>query len=480
MEIRLHKINEVYIRVECEDSIKMELTDNFTFLVPGYRFIPSYRNKIWDGKIRLFNPRYSRIYKGLYGEVEKFARKKGYSVVYEDNLDEKDAYSIQESKEFYTSLNLPTHFEHRDFQIESFAHCVKNQRALFVSPTGSGKSLIIYMLLRYYDTKTLIIVDSINLLLQMFADFKEYGYDSASNVHTISAGKDKYSNKTIIVSTWQSASRQPKDWFQQFNLVIGDEAHKYKAKELTKIMESLTDCRFRFGFTGSLDGTHTNKLVLQGLFGPYKQLVTTKQLQDEGTLAQLNIKCITLDYADEEKKLVSNLKYAEEVDFLFKHPKRNKFISNLALSLDGNTLLLFRHIAHGEALYKYLQSKSEHPVYYVSGKVKGDEREQIRKIVNENKRSITVASTGVFSTGTNIPNLSNIIFGSPTKSQILTLQSIGRGLRKTQSKQKCICFDISDNLQHRSKLNFTLKHFAERLKIYIKEQFKYQLYKVRL
>jgi superfamily II DNA or RNA helicase len=459
----------------------MELMEYFTFYVPGYKFMPSYKNRIWDGKIRLFNPRTTQIYKGLIRELESFAQAHQYEIVYHDDLDETEAYSIHEAKEFYNSLNLPSKFETRDFQLESFAYCVKHQRALFVSPTGSGKSLMIYMLLRYYEKKTLIIVDSINLLLQMFSDFAEYGFDSEKNVHTISAGKEKNSEKRIIVSTWQSASRQPRDWFDQFELVIGDEAHKYKAKELTKIMENLTQCKLRFGFTGSLDGTKTNKLVLQGLFGPHHQIVTTKELQDSGTLADLNIKCITLEYSDEDKKQYSKAKYADEIKFLFEHRKRNLFICNLALSLRGNTLLLFRHVeTHGVPLYKYLDQKADIPVYYVSGKVKGEEREEIRKIVDTHENSITVASVGVFSTGTNIPNINNIIQAAPTKSQIMLLQSIGRGLRRTSKKGYCTYFDISDNLSWKSKTNHTFKHFMDRVKIYIQQQFKYKLYKVKL
>lgn len=479
--INIHNHNEVFIRIDAEQHIKMELSEHFTFFVPGYKFMPAYRSRQWDGKIRLFNYRNSLIYKGLIREIEIFAKSNGYEIAYHDNINETTAFSIQEAKEFYASLNLPQHFEQRDFQLESFAYCVKHGRALFVSPTGSGKSLMIYMLLRYYNKKTLIIVDSINLLLQMFSDFAEYGFDSEKYVHTISAGKEKYSDKPIIVSTWQSASRQSKEWFDQFDLVIGDEAHKYKAKELTKIMESLTNCPLRFGFTGSLDGTQTNKLVLQGLFGPHKQIVTTKQLQDDGTLADLSIKCITLDYKDTEKKDICKAKYMDEIDFLCSHKRRNQFICNLALSLNGNTLLLFRRIeTHGDILYQYLKAKADVPVYYVTGSVKGEDREHIRKIVNTHEKSITVASVGVFSTGTNIPNINNIIQAAPTKSQITLLQSIGRGLRKTKTKTKCTYFDISDDLSWKSKTNHTMKHFVERLKIYIQQKFTYKLYKVKL
>ena len=459
----------------------MEIQEYFTFFVPGYRFMPAYRNKMWDGKIRLFNARTSLIYKGLIAEIESFCKTRDYTCLYNDGLDKTESFSLEEARNFYVSLNFPEKFEQREFQIESFAHCVRNRRALFVSPTGSGKSLMIYMLLRYYSCKTLIIVDSINLLLQMFSDFRDYGYDSDSNVHIVFSGSEKTSTKPIMVSTWQSAARQPKSWFDQFDMVIGDEAHKFKAKELTKIMENLDKVSLRFGFTGSLDSSSTNKLVLQGLFGPHRQIVTTKQLQDQGTLAELSIKCITFDYSDEEKKQYCKAVWRDEIDFIFSHKKRNDFICNLALSLDGNTLVLFKRIeTHGDILYNMIKSRTSLPVYYVSGKIKGTEREWIRKIVNTHDRSITVASTGVFSTGTNIPNIHNIISTAPTKSQILVLQSIGRGLRKTDKKQVCTFFDLADNLQWKSKLNHTLKHFMGRVKLYINQKFTYKLYKVKL
>ena len=481
-DIKICKIDEVRIRIKCDEHIKYELKDWFKFRPPGFQFVPSYKNKYWDGYIYLYDIRNSSIYKGLHKELEAFCEDYEYEFEYDDGVIEPESgFTLDDAKLFYQSLELPDNLEYRDFQLASFQHCVQNHRALFVSPTGSGKSLLIYLLLRYYqDEKTLIIVDSINLLNQMYSDFKDYGFDVEENIHLISAGSDKISDKRIIVSTWQSAARQPKEWFNQFGLVVGDEAHKYKAKELTKILESLNQCKLRFGFTGSLDGSITNKLVLQGLFGPHKQIVTTKQLQDQGTLSQLEIKCITLDYTDEEKKLISKAKYEDEITYLFNHKKRNLFICNLALNLNDVTLVLFRRIDHGKKIYEYLNKKADFPVYYVSGEIKGDEREEIRKISNEHQKAIIVASVGVFSTGVNIPNLKNLIFASPTKSQIQVLQSIGRILRKTETKQHCVCFDIADDLKWKSKINHTLKHYMERVKIYIDEKFKYKLFKVSL
>jgi len=478
-KITLTKYDEVYAKVICSDSAAEELSEYFTFMAPNYRFNPKYKARLWDGKIRLFNRRSRLIYLGLFEKIAEFCVERGYEYFVE-GFGNTTEYSVAEALELITSLNLPESINSRSYQIESFVHCVRQGRSLFVSPTGSGKSLIIYFLLRHYNTKTLIVVDSLNLLKQMKSDFADYGMNVEEMVHLISGGVTKDTDKPIVISTWQSAANMLTPWFSQFKLVIGDEAHRYKATSLKHILESLTTCPYRFGLTGSLDGSQTNQLVLEGLFGPYKKIKSTKDLMDEGYLSDLEIKAITLTYSDEERKLHSKDKYEDELKFLYSHPKRNRFIENLALSLEGNTLLMFQRVeGHGIPLYEALRARAgDIPVYYVSGKTEDEDRETIRKIVNTHEKSITVASVGTFSTGVNIPNLNSIIVAAPTKSVIRVLQTMGRGLRKTDTKTKCVVFDISDNLSWKKKINFTLKHFAERLKIYIKEEFKYKRYNV--
>lgn len=480
------KYNDVYIRVFSDAGIEQELKEHFTFMVPNAKWHPKVRARIWDGKIRLYNIANKTLYSGLLHYVEKFCKERDYELIIEDDLDQQKEMSLVEAKSFYDSLKLPNGIEERDYQLETFAHCIRNSRALFVSPTSSGKSLMIYALVRYYRKKTLIIVDSINLLNQMFSDFQEYGFDSEKYVHRISSGAEKNSDKPIIITTWQSAVKQKKEWFDQFGLVIGDEAHKYKATSFVKIMENLTDCPYRFGFTGTLDGLQTNQMVLEGLFGTYKQIITTKELIDRNFISPVKIKCIILKYADSIRKQMAKRKdykptYEGELKFLLGNERRNKFIKNLALSLEGNVLILFQRVdTHGVPIYNDLKQLARNPVYFVSGKVDGEEREEIRKIVNKTESSIIVASYGTFSTGVNIPRIHHIILASPTKSQIRLLQSIGRGLRKADDKDVCIIYDIADDLTWKSWINFTLKHFSERVKIYIKEQFPYKIYKVEI
>ena len=179
--------------------------------------------------------------------------------------------------------------------------------------------------------------------------------------------------------------------------------------------------------------------------------------------------------------MLSKANYQDELDYLVRSDARNRFIKNLALSLEGNTLLLFQFVEkHGHVLHEMIKRETNRPVYYVHGGVDGDEREDIRKIVETQTDTIIVASSGTFSTGINIRNLHNIIFGSPSKSKIRNLQSIGRGLRKSDSKSIATLYDIADDLTHGNRKNYTILHFVERMKIYNEEQFEYKIYPVNL
>ena len=475
------KVNGVYMQVDCDGGSCWELQDYFTFTVPGMQFMPAVRNKVWDGKIRLFNPMTKRIYSGLLPHVERFCKERDYNLVIADDF-AADEFSMSQAYQFIESLKLK--LTPRDYQIDAFVHAIRNRRALLLSPTASGKSLIIYLLTQYLQKKTLIIVPTVSLVQQMNGDFKEYGYDG--ECHLITAGVDKESEEDIVISTWQSIYKMPKKWFEQFDVIIGDEAHLFKAKSLTSIMTKMIGTKYRFGFTGTLDDAQTHKLVLEGLFGAVEKVTTTAELIENKTLSDFRIKCIALQYPDHVKQAQSKNKYQEEVEFLVLNEARNKFIRNLALSLKGNTLLLYNFVEkHGKPLHKNIKaaidkSVDKRSIYFVSGEVKGDEREQIRHIVEQEDDAIIVASYGTFSTGVNIKRLHNIVFCSPSKSRIRVLQSIGRGLRTGDGKDMATLFDIADNLTWKSKSNFTLDHFAERLKMYNDEKFDYKMYRVKI
>jgi superfamily II DNA or RNA helicase len=475
--LRISKINETHIKVDCEPSVAMELSDYFTVMVPNAKFHPLYKNRVWDGKIRLYNVMSKLIYAGLLENIKEFAEKRDYEIELLSDFNDTE-FSLIEAEKYIKTLNIP--FEPRDYQVAAFAHGVRKNRALLLSPTASGKSLIIYLLTRYYNAKTLIIVPTISLVHQLASDFSDYGYNDADSIHRITSGVDKQTDRKIVISTWQSIYKLGKEFFKQFDVVIGDECHLFKAKSLSSIMEKLANCRYRFGFTGTLDGTETNKLVLEGLFGPVKRVASTVDLIEKKHLADLKIKILLLKYSDDVKKQNKNNDYQTEIDFIVRHLGRNKFIKNLTLSLKGNTLLLFQYVdKHGKELYADINSDANgRKVFFIHGGVDGSDREDIRRIVEKEKDAIIIASSGTFSTGVNIKNLHNIIFSSPSKSKIKTLQSIGRGLRKSDTKESMTLFDIADDLSWKSKTNYTLEHFKERLKIYASEGFDYKIYSI--
>ena len=479
-KIIVQKHDEVHVKVLCEAGTAYEIQDFFTFMVPGYQFMPAYRNKMWDGKIRLYNVYTKTLYAGLVEYLVKFAEQRDYEVEF-DGVEAAEEFSLFEAKEFAETLGLP--FEPRDYQYKAFVHSIRNRRSLLLSPTASGKSLIIYLLVRYLNAKTLVIVPTTSLVHQLASDFKDYGWNSEDTCHKVMAGVDKVSDKQVIISTWQSVYKLNKEYFEQFDVVIGDEAHLFKAKSLMTLLEKMRTCKFRYGLTGTLDGTQTHKLVLEGLFGPVKKVTTTKELIDNKQLAEFKIKALALNYSDEERQKVAKMKYQEEMDFIVRHEKRNRFIRNLTISQEGNTLLLFQFVEkHGRVLFDDINNRvgQERKVFFVHGGTDAEDREEVRRITEQSKDAIIIASFGTFSTGVNIKNLHNIIFASPSKSKIRNLQSIGRGLRKSESKDTATLYDIVDDLKWKSKKNFTLEHFLERMKIYNDEKFKVKLYKIEI
>lgn len=478
--------NHSMMAVLCEPGVRHELSEYFSFMVPGAKFMPAFKRKQWDGKIRLFNNLTCELNVGLYTKLCKFASDRHYHLQLKHS-----PYGLPNDRNKVDHQNLVSSqalwkmpFAPRDYQYDAITHGIERKRCLLLSPTGSGKSFIIYNLMRWYlennDKAVLVVVPTTSLVEQMYKDFSDYGMDVEEEVHKIYSGKDKKTSKRVIVTTWQSVYRLGADWFEAFGCVFGDECHLFKAKSLSTMMNKCSEAEYRFGTTGTLDGTQVNKLVLEGLFGPTKRVTFTRDLQDKGTLAKLKIDMLMLDYPKEVRRINKGRTYQEEVDFLVGHEPRNKLIRNISLTQQGNTLVLYQYVEkHGEVLYKMIKEKHDQ-VFYVHGGTDVSDREAIRGIVEGSNGAIIVASLGTFSTGINIRNLHNIVFASPSKSQVKVLQSIGRGLRKADNGQDTKLYDLSDDLTYSDEKNFTLKHAEERVKMYNREKFDFELHKVHI
>jgi superfamily II DNA or RNA helicase len=478
--LTIEKVNEVYLKITTEPHVEHELRDRFTFEVESKKFMPQYRSRHWNGEIHLFNMKTKRIYVGLLDKIVAFCETAGYTYQFENNkyygppFEVNDFVSRGGVKDYMKSI--APDIKPRDYQIDAVYEALRYNRKLLISPTASGKSFMIYSVVRYHvarGNKILLVVPTTSLVEQMYKDFESYSWDASNHCHRIYAGRERVNTNEVTITTWQSVYQLDRKFFEDYDVIIGDEAHLFKSKSLVGIMDKLHHAKYRYGFTGTLDGTQTHKWVLEGLFGPSYKVTGTKKLIDEGHLATLDIQCLVLKY--KPKKFDT---YEDEIQHLISHEIRNKFITNLSCSMKGNTLVLFSRVeSHGAILYEMINNKVSEGrrVFFIHGGVGAEDREQVRLITESQQDAIIVASYGTFSTGINIKNLHNVIFASPSKSRIRNLQSIGRVLRKGKDKVSAKLYDIADDFTIGSRKNYTLNHFIERIKIYVSEQFNYDI-----
>jgi len=495
VDIEVESVDEVRYYIKAEKGIKQELRDYFSFMVPGAQYMPMFKRRIWDGKIRLYDILTSTLPRGLKTYLDKFSQDRKYSLNIKEN---RNPLCIKETQlaQFYDTLAVSVKkkpVQMHAHQQQAIMHALNHHRCVLISPTGSGKSLIIYVLVRFLQSvlssnrKILILVPTVGLVNQMDSDFFDYSSQDSSwsckkYIHKISAGVDKDTNKQIVVSTWQSIYKLPREWFDQFDAIFFDECHQAKAESINMIGQKLAKAWFRIGTTGTLDQAQAHRLSIEGILGPAIQFIQTKNLMNKGLLATIGIDCILLQYSDEEKQLLKKQKYPDELKWIITNKKRNEFVKELALKTKGNTLVLFNYVEdHGKPLAALLESaKSGRPIYFISGKTEADTREYIRKVVDTERDAILVASYGTTSAGINIVNIDNIIFASPTKSIIRLLQSIGRGLRVSAKKKTLKVFDIVDDLCWLKHKNHIFRHFEERVKIYKKEKFDHKIFSMSL
>ena len=497
-KLQILKHNEVYLQLKGEKSLLREISDHFTFDVPNAKYSPKFKAGVWDGKIKLLNYNNQLIYCGLLKDIEDYCLENDVEIEYlfENGSNE---FSVNEAKKFIKSINLPKYigkdkFEMRDYQLETFISAVRNKRELYLSAVNSGKSFIIYLILRYLMKKTLIITSRVNLVSQLYDNFEEYNFDSEKYCHKIYSETEKNSDKLIHISTYQSAILFSKEQLAEYEVIIGDECHHYESKVTKELMESLTSCEYRFGFTGSLNDSKTHKLVLSGLFGQIKNVISSAEMIEKGYSSDFKIKAIVLKYSKKtiddfntlvnqsKNKLDATQKYQAETLFLINNKRRNQFILNLAESLDGNILILFNRVEkHGDILYDSIKENvKDKQVFFISGKIKTKDRDIILEQVKNSNNCILLASYGTFSEGIDVKNLHNLIFASSFKGKVKNIQSIGRVLRKTEGKDKAVLFDIVDDLSSGSNKNYSLTHFMERVRIYSEEKFQYKLYSINL
>lgn len=482
--IQVTKKNEAFLKIEAPDTIVQTLSKSLTTTIPGFQYTPAFKNSKgkWDGSVRLFNSLKGEL---LYGHLQKLiqiAEEQNEKISFGKGVIDTDTITIDDLHNLLDNANLPSKFERRDYQLRYAAEALSRKKVLIESPTGSGKSFIMYMiclkLLYAINNKIAIIVPRTSLVEQLYSDFADYGMDVERYCGRIYAKyNDSNPKKKIYITTWQSIAKEKPDYFNQFGAVIGDEAHGFKAKSLRHIMENCINASYRIGLTGTVPKEVSSKILIEGLLGPKFTIenTDTTALIKQGYLNRMEpIKIVVLQYTNQERKLHKSTKYQEEIDFIINHERRNKYLKELTKSLKGNTLLLFSRVeTHGKPLFNSMKESINKNVYYISGEVETDDREQIRKIMANESDAVIIASMGTFSTGVNIPNLDNLILGYPTKKDITVLQMIGRVLRLSSLKTRV--FDIVDDLSWNGNHNYAMRHALERIKIYASKDFEYEI-----
>jgi len=473
-----------YIKIDCPYNMGIfnEITERFSFYTPGYKFHPKVKAKMWDGIIRLFNRKNHTLPFGLLAQLVLFANDSGYSIKVAEEILPTSNINEDIVESFCDDiLNLTN--PPRDYQIEAVVAALKTGRRLILSPTGSGKSYIFHIAIRYllevegFD-KILLVVPTVNLVSQMLGDFIEYGqndpkfdrndYLTIPNKRNIKNGDYK-----VIISTWQSLQRMPSEYFNGsdefvgFDALLVDEVHTFAATVAGSIAEKSNKIPVKIGMTGTLANTKTAEMQLIGLFGQPYQTTTTKDLMEAGILSTMKITAIQMNHPE----LAPKMKYADEMEYLRNHAPRNQFIASFAEKTAGNSLILFQNHDQGDTIVKLLREKSNKRIFHVTGRADSDDNEMVRQYCEANHDAIVVANYQVFSTGINIKNLHNVIFASPTKSAIRILQSIGRALRKHDSKDIANIIDLYDEFGDDKTKNHTFRHFLERYQIYMQSKF---------
>lgn len=496
-QIRVRRRNHSHAEVDADRSVLQELSDHFSFYVEGYQFQPKFKYGSWSGKIHLFKIQSRLLPLGLAGrELDQFADMNGFDVVREDESEPAVCdWSYEGISEWVRGIPVYSGGDRitpHDEQVDSVALALTEQRAILNLPTSSGKSLIQALIARwlseYRQGTTLIIVPSVNLVSQMQADLVDYRLFTENQIQGISGGASKVIQEgtKVVVGTWQTLSKMDKTWFNGFMSVLCDEAHLATGPNISKLIEQrLTHCPIKIGLTGTVKKARANKMQLKGQFGPIHKPTSTSRLIEQGKISPLNIKMLCLKYGTEESKSVRRLKYKQEMDWLCEHRKRNEIISRLAVkhAVDQgeNVMVLYNFTAHGENIMEKIRELygpgADKRVHMISGKMGKEKREKLRQAAEKTTGMILVSSVAIMGTGVSIKNLHCAIFAHPSKSEVRTLQSLGRTLRKHKDKESATLIDIMDDTTakqrgNKTKLesaNYSYKHGAERLKMYAEE-----------
>ena len=483
-DIIIEKSNESFAQIHCDEEINHKINNLFSAFAPGYRFNPRYKHHLWDGKITAYSPITQLLPIGLVDNLINWCKRKNYSykLQFFDNYKDEIDKEILEKE---INNHLINGYKIRDYQLNAVHAALTNKKGMILSCTGSGKSLMIYSIFKYLLEKRkarrlLLIVPSTMLVEQMYTDFKDYGWkDIDLEVEMLYSGKKPTFKAPVLISTWQSLDKQDKSFFEKYDGVIVDEAHQAKASVLSRIVKCAFNAEYKIGTTGTLPAELSDQLLINGVLGNVVFELKSRELIDRGFLSKMTIATIYLRYPTDFIKENKDRNYPEEVKMVEEYDNRNKVLNFVIdhTPATNNMLILVTHRQHLDSIKEYLQkSYPNRKVSIINGSIKAKEREDIRTGIENEDGTLLVATYKTMSTGVNIPKLHAVMLYSNSKSRIQVLQSIGRGLRKHNMKNKVIIYDIVDDLSYqtrtgKTKKNYCMQHYDERYAFYKEQEF---------
>lgn len=493
MAIIVNKKDEAFFQLKCEYDVALELKEFFSCHKKGFQFHPKYKYGSWNGKISFFNIEECTLPIGLYPQLNEFSKKFGYKLQLNfDTSSMRNEISQEDLQELYNNI-FNENFMPREHQHISIKKCIEFKRGIIEAVTSSGKSNMLYALTRFIlatnpDKKVLIVVPSISLVNQMASDFEEYGFTEAkeciSKLYGTSKSYDK--DKPILISTWQSIYKRPISFFKDFVGVICDEVHMASTKSnmsgiggIHKVLSKCINAEYRLGFTGTLPKDKSDLWTIYGYLGPKLHKVGYKELMDKGILSKLIIANILIKYPEQFCKMNRKRPYPEEVKEINNYEDRNKVFNFILDKIDkkDNMIILCTYIDHLKKVMNYIKENyPDRKIYQVYGKTDVDDREEIRKSIDNEEGVILIATFKTMGTGINIKRIHHVIAASSYKSQIVTFQALGRGLRIFPDKKKLIYWDLVDDLRFENKnktitKNHIFKQFEERMENYKEAEF---------
>lgn len=489
--------------IEASELEHEQLKITLTKRIKNWRFNPRVKKGVWDGYYcYLYQNKY--VPSGLWKEVLDMCKKYDYPVhfegirkIFDDSLEFDDFKEWVDDffKGFKINGEPVTPY---DYQIETAFRILKFRKCAAELATSAGKTLISFMVIGYMlekklSAKILFIVPNVSLVIQAYNDFLEYNHKNRVKLkmQMIYSGQEDLSNSNIVIGTYQSLVKKKKEYYDDFDAVVIDEAHKVKAHSIKSILEKCTNSNYRYGLTGTFPKPGTlDRITLMCYMGPLVNEVNANFLQNKGHITKCNVKIIEMDYApDKTRKSFYELSqnktqrkglYNVEQNYIINNQSRLTMVTDIINKSTKNSLVLFHHTEYGKSLYERLREISEGKlVYYVAGETDSDIREIYKKKMENNNNVILVASYGTFSTGISVKNIHNIFLTESRKSEIIIRQSIGRGLRKHKSKDMLTIIDFVDNLNYSTWRSYHMRHSDERKKIYNEQKFPYQTKKLK-